>query len=57
MRECPWQCLGMDDDTPVYRGDVRAMMFALSDLVVYVKDIRNYLLEGDDGEEGSEEEA
>ena len=57
MRECPWQCLGMDDETPVYRGDVRAMMFALSDLVVYVKDIRNYLLEGDDGEEGSEEEA
>jgi hypothetical protein len=43
----------VEDDSLIYREEVRAIMIALADLVHDVRAIRDWL-EGSDGEEGNE---
>jgi hypothetical protein len=44
----------VEEETLIYRSEVLAIMGALSDLVVYVRDIRDLLEEPGDEEEGNE---
>lgn len=48
--------VGSDEEPLVYRTEVLAIIGALADLVVDVGDLRDFLVEGDEGEgtEGAE---
>jgi hypothetical protein len=46
----------VDPDPIVYREEVAAMLFAVADINVNVRAIRNLLEEDDGGEEGSPED-
>jgi hypothetical protein len=45
----------VDEEQGIYRGEARAMMFALADIQTDVRQILGYIEDEDDGEEEEED--